>query len=94
MMQDLSTNNKLYIQNKDGGFVEIKNGKLELPKQDESYTYSDTPFLNLSPEEKTFSFKMGTKAWYRTQKALGLIKPKYKKVRKGKRYVRKEIISC
>ena len=91
MMQDLSTNNKLYIQKENGDFVELKAGKLELPKQDEYYTYSDTPFTNLSPES-TLSFKMKKKDWYKFQKALGLIKPKYRKMRKGKRYIWYEII--
>ena len=91
MMQDLSNNNKLYIQKEDGTFVELKASKLELPKQDEYYTYSDVPFVNLSAE-RTFSFKMGKKAWCRVQKALGLVKPKYRKVRKGKRYILKEVV--
>lgn len=91
MTQDLSTNNKLYIQREDGNFVELKYGKLELPKQDEYYTYSDVPFTALSID-KTFSFKMGKKAWYKIQKELGLIIPKYKRVRKGKRYILKEVI--
>lgn len=86
MVQDLSTNNKLYIQREDGNFVELKCGKLELPKQDESYTYSDLPFTSLSTE-KTFSFKIKKKQWYKIQKSLGLIKPKYRKMRKGKRYI-------
>lgn len=91
MMQDLSPNNKLYIQKEDGNFVELKYGKLELPKQDEYYTYSDVPFVNLSVE-RIFSFNMSKKSWYRVQKELGLIKPVYRKMRKGKRYVWKEII--
>lgn len=86
MAPDLSTNNKLYIQNENGNFVELKCGKLELPKQDESYTYSDLPFTALSTGA-TFSFKMKKKQWYILQKMLGLIKPIYKKKRKGKRYV-------
>ena len=72
MVPDLLTDNKLYIQNEDGDFVELKCGKLELPKQDESYTYSDLPFTALSTE-KTFSFKMNKKQWYKFQKSLGLI---------------------
>ena len=91
MVQDLSTNNKLYIQKDDGDFVELKYVELALPKQDEYYTYSDVPFAALSTD-RTFSFKMGKKAWYRTQKALGLITPKYKRFRKGKRYILKEVI--
>lgn len=91
MMQDLSTNNKLYIQKEDGNFVELKYSKLELPKQDEYYTYGDVPFTTLSTD-RTFSFKMGKKALYRTQKALGLITPKYRRFRKGKRYILKEVI--
>jgi hypothetical protein len=91
MTQDLLTNNKLYIQKEDGDFVELKAGKLELPKQDEYYTYCDTPFINLSPET-SFDIKMKKKAWYRVQKALWLIKPIYKKKRKGNRYVWYEVI--
>ena len=90
MAPDLLNDNKLYIQNADGDFVELKCGKLELPKQDESYTYSDLPFTSLYTE-KTFSFKMTKKSWYRMQKALGLIKPVYRKMRKGKRYIYKEV---
>ena len=39
----------------------------------------------------TFDVKMKNKQWYRIQKVLGLIKPVYKKKRKGKRYVWYEI---
>lgn len=91
MAPDLLTDNKLYIQKENGDFIELKYGKLELPQQDESYTYSDLPFTSLSTE-KTFSFKMKKKQWYRLQKSLGLIKPVYKKKRKGKRYVWYEVI--
>lgn len=91
MVQDLSTDNKLYIKKEDGSFVELKYGELELPKQDEYYTYSDVPFTSLSID-RSFSFKMGKNTWYRTQKVLGLITPKYRRFRKGKRYILKEVI--
>lgn len=35
----------------------------------------------------SFSFKMTRKSWYKIQKILGLTKPVYKKIRKGRRYV-------
>ena len=40
----------------------------------------------------TFDIKMKNKQWYKIQKLLGLIKPVYKKKRKGKRYVWRESI--
>lgn len=49
-------------------------------------SYCDIDILSL-PSEKTFSFKFTKKLWYKVQKLLGLIKPVYKKIRKGKRYI-------
>lgn len=83
MIQDLSTDNKLYIKKEDGSFVELKYGKLELPKQEEQHTHVDVPFTVLSID-RSFSFKMGKNTWY---SALGLIVPMYKRFRKGKRYI-------
>lgn len=70
-----------------------KLGTLENIELEHDSSYSDIDILSL-PSEKTFSFsfKFNKKSWYRVQKALGLIKPVYKKMRKGKRYVWYEVI--
>lgn len=68
----------------------MKNATLENIEFESDDTYSDIDILSL-PSEKTFSFKLNKKSSYRLQKALGLIKPVYNKIRKGKRYVWYEI---
>lgn len=68
-----------------------KLGTLENIELEHDSTYSDIGILSLS-SEKTFSFKMNKESWYIIGKALGFIKPVYKKIRKGKRYVWYEVI--
>ena len=68
-----------------------KFGTLENIELESDSTYSDIDILSL-PSEKTFSFKTNKESWYIIGKALGLIKPVYKKMRKGKRYVWYEVI--
>lgn len=67
-----------------------KLGTLENIEFESDSSYCDIDVLSL-PSEKTFSFKFNKKSWYRVQKVLGLIKPVYKKIRKGKRYVWVEV---
>ena len=95
-MQGLPTNIKIHIQKENGDFVELKNVELSLlkqvelalRKQEEQHTHVDVPFTILSID-RSFSFKMGKNTWY---SALGLIVPMYKRFRKGKRYILKEVI--
>ena len=94
MAPDLIDNSKvLHYLNDSGEWREIK-GTLNCGLKDSEPTYYTVDF-DSSPSastSETFDFKFNTKAWYRIGKALGLVKPIYKKKRKGKRYVWYEVI--
>ena len=61
---------------------------LDLKNSDSESTYCDIGSSLLETTSSvTFDMKTNKKQWYKIQKELGLIKPIYKKIRKGKRYV-------
>lgn len=89
MAPDLIDISKIFHYLNDNGESRELKGTLYLNGQDKTLMYSYTEFDN-TPHE--FTFKMKKKQWYRVQKSLGLVKPIYKKKRKGKRYVWYEVI--
>lgn len=80
----------VYIGEKScGKMFLMKNATLsELKVDTDDSTYCD---LDFNPST-SFSFHFNKKHWYSIQKALGLITPKYRRFRKGKRYILKEVI--
>ena len=73
-------------------FGEQGKGKTLLTKSGVTYITPidkniNTELIDLLSEERSFSFEMSEKLWNRVLKAIGLRSPKYKKMRKGKRYV-------
>lgn len=88
----IKPNDTLYYMGDDGEWNAIS-GMTHCGLKDSESTYYD---IDSSVLETTgsviFDIKMKKKQWYKIQKVLGLIKPVYKKKRKGKRYVWKEII--
>lgn len=79
----------LHYLNNSGELQEIK-GNLNCELKDSEPTYCSIDFD--SSVSTTFDFKFNRKEWCRIEKALGLVKPIYKKKRKGKRYVWYEVI--
>lgn len=79
----------LHYLNNSGELQEIK-GTLNCELKDSEPTYCSIDFD--SSLSATFDFKFNRKEWYRIEKVLGLVKPIYKKKRKGKRYVWYEVI--
>lgn len=79
----------LHYLNDSGEWREIK-GTLNCELKDSEPTYCSIDFD--SSASATFDFKFNRKEWYRIRKALGLVKPIYKKKRKGKRYVWYEVV--
>lgn len=79
----------LHYLNANGEWEEIK-GTLNCELKDSEPTYYTVDFD--SSLSATFDFKFNRKEWYRIRKLLGLVKPIYKKKRKGKRYVWYEVI--
>lgn len=85
MAPDLMDYSKVLHYLKDSGeWREIK-VTLNCELKDSEPTYYNIDFD--SSVSATFDFKFNRKEWYRVQKSLGLVKPIYKKKRKGKRYV-------
>ena len=78
----------LHYLNDSGEWEEIK-GTLNCELKDSEVTYCTVDFD--SSVSSTFDFKFNRKEWYRIRKLLGLVKPIYKKKRKGKRYVWVEV---
>lgn len=91
MAPDLITySDKLCYINSDGEYKEIQGiSHLHCDVDGEHYNYCSIDFDG-TPHE--FTFKAKKKQWYSMMKTLGLIQPEYKKVKKGKRYVRYEDI--
>ena len=90
MAPDLIYNSKfLHYLNDSGEWREIK-GTLNCELKDSELTCYTVDFD--SSTSTTFDFKFNRKEWYRIRKALGLVKPIYKKKRKGKRYVWYEVV--
>ena len=87
MVSDFLLGDSLCFMNDNGEWKELK-GTLHMHSDIES-KYCD---ISLDDTSHEMSFKMKKKDWYKFQKALGLIKPKYRKMRKGKRYIWYEII--
>lgn len=81
-------NQKLYISTTDGKFKELYTSGVVCVDTSQEYVGL------LYPQEIScsFGFKLSKKQTYNVKKALGLIKPIYKRKKKGKRYVRYEII--
>ena len=79
----------LHYLNNSGEWREIK-GTLNCGLKDSEPTYCSIDFD--SSVSATFDFKFNRKEWHGVQKVLGLVKPIYKKKRKGKRYVWYEVI--
>lgn len=85
MPHSLIDNSKvLHYLNDSGEWREIK-GTLNCGLKDSEPTYCSIDFD--SSVSTTFDFKFNKKELCRIEKALGLVKPIYKKKRKGKRYV-------
>ena len=90
MAPDLIDNSKvLHYLSDSGEWREIK-GTLNCELKDSKPTYCSIDFD--SSVSATSDFKFNRKEWYRVRKALGLVKPIYKKKRKGKRYVWYEVV--
>lgn len=90
MAPDLIDNSKvLHYLNDSGEWREIK-GTLNCGLKDSEATYYSIDFD--SSVSATSDFKFNREVWYRIGKALCLVKPVYKKKRKGKRYVWYEVI--
>lgn len=73
-------------------FGEQGKGKTLLTKSGATYISAideniNTELIDLLSEERSFSFEMSEKSWNKILKVLGLRSSKYKKMRKGKRYV-------
>lgn len=80
---------KLYYKKDNDEWVELNTTKpIELVCIDNTKEYVEQLPHEISGE---FSFHATRKSIYRIKKALGLIKPIYKRKKKGKRYVRYEI---
>ncbi len=92
MVQDLTMNQGYYLTftTMNGKDVEVK-GVLSATDLEFKEYCDDINSFDLSTTGEV-SFTMKKKDLYKFQKALGLIKPNYKKFRKGKRYVWREII--
>lgn len=76
-------NQKLYISTTDGKFEELYTGGIVCVDTTQEYVEP------LYPQEVSclFGFKLSKKQTYNVKKALGLIKPIYKRKKKGKRYI-------
>lgn len=86
----INLSDKLCYINVDGEYKEIQGvSHLHCDVDSEDYNYCSIDFDD-TPHE--FTFNMKKKQWYRMMKILGLIKPRYKRIKKGKRYVRYEDI--
>lgn len=90
MIPDINRENKkLYYKKDNEEWVELNTTKpIELVCIDNTKEYVQPLLHGISSE---FSFHATRKSMYRIEKALGLIKPIYKRKKKGKRYVRYEI---
>ena len=90
MIPDINIGNqKLYYKKDNDEWVELNTTKpIELVCLDDTKEYVEPLPHEISGE---FSFHATRKSMYRIKKALGLIKPIYKRKKKGKRYVRYEI---
>ena len=78
-------------------FGEQGKGKTLLTKSGVTYISAidkniNTELIDLLSGERSFSFEMSEKSWSKILKRLGLRSPRYKKMRKGKRYVWYEVI--
>lgn len=78
-------------------FGEQGKGKTLLTKSGVRYISAidkniDTELIDLLSEERSFPFEMSEKMWNRVLKVIGLRSPKYKKMRKGRRYVWYEVV--
>ena len=91
MIPDINRKNqKLYYKKDNEEWVELNTTKpIELVCLDDAKEYVESLPHEISSE---FSFHVTRKSMYRIKKALGLIKAMYKKKKKGKRYVKYEII--
>lgn len=78
----------IHYLNTDGKWEEIK-GSTYCTLENNDTTYNDSILTDMS---HSFTFRMSKKQWYCFRKSVGLIKPVYKKKRKGKRYVWYEVI--
>jgi hypothetical protein len=92
MVQDLTMNQGDYLTftTMNGKDVEVK-GVLSATDLEFKEYCDDINSFDLSTTGEV-SFTMKNKQWYRLQKSLGLVKPVYKKKRKGKRYIWYEVV--
>lgn len=89
MIPDMNRENQKIYYSKDGEWVELNTTKpIELICTDNDVEYVTPLSHEISSE---FSFHATKKTFYHLMKALGLIKPVFKRKKKGKRYVRYEI---
>lgn len=89
MAPDLTniSNMDYHIIMNDGKELTLK-GVVEISSEDNIHTYcGDIDSSVFEETTGTIQLNMSRKQWYKVQKSLGLIKPIYKKKRKGKRYV-------
>lgn len=90
MIPDMNRENQKLYYSKDEEWVELNMTKpIELICVDDTKEFVEPLPHEISGE---FSFHATRKSMYHIKKALGLIKPMYKRKKKGKRYVRYEII--
>lgn len=88
----IKPNDMLYYMGDNGEWNAI-GGMTHCDLKDSESTYcAIDPSVFETTGSVTFDIKMKKKQWYKIQKSLGLIKPVYKKKRKGKRYVWYEVI--
>lgn len=89
MLPDINRENQtVYYKKENGEYTEIGVGTNLCALGD-----YDKEYVNYIPSGHAhFDFKMTKKSMYRIQKLLGLIKPVYKRKKKGKRYILYEII--
>ena len=90
MIEGNRPNYKCYYIDHNGNQTEITMNKpIEIWSVDDKKEYVEPLPHEIS---ESFSFTMSRKAIYRFKKVLGVIKPIYLKKKKGKRYIRYEII--
>lgn len=91
MIPDINRENKkLYYKKDNEEWIELNTTKpIELMCVDDTKEYVEPLPHEISGE---FSFHATRKSMYRIKKVLGLIKLRYKKKKKGKRYIKYEII--
>lgn len=95
MAPDLTniSNMNYHIITDDGKELTLK-GVTEISYDDDNiHTYcGDIDSSVFEETTGTIQFNVSKKQWYKIQKSLGLVIPIYKRKKKGKRYVWKEII--